>query len=281
MKGIGAHVSASGGVENAPVNAHDIGATAFALFTKNQRQWTSPPLFETSIEKFSQNCQELGYHQDFILPHDSYLINLGNPTEESLNKSRQAFLDELQRCEQLGLKYLNFHPGSHLKQMSEMECLLRIADSINWALDLTHKVIAVVENTAGQGSNVGYSFEHLKTIIDNIDDKNRIGVCIDTAHTFAAGYDIKTEQGYSKTFELFDHIIGFHYLKGFHLNDSKKALGSRVDRHDSLGEGALGLKVFERIMQDPRFEDIPMVLETPDTSLWPQEISILKKFAGY
>ncbi|WP_272960924.1 deoxyribonuclease IV [Barnesiella viscericola] len=280
MKYIGAHVSASGGVENAPVNAHTIGAKAFALFTKNQRQWQSPPLSEKSIQAFKERCEEYGFAPEHILPHDSYLINLGHPQEEGLAKSRAAFLDEMQRCEQLGLKLLNFHPGSHLKEISMDECLSRIAESINRTLEKTQGVTAVIENTAGQGSNVGFQFEHLAAIIDQVEDKSRVGVCIDSCHAFAGGYDLATAEGYEQTWKEFDRIIGFHYLRGMHLNDAKKGLNSRVDRHDSLGAGVLGIGFFERLMQDPRFDNIPLILETPDESLWPQEISRLYELAA-
>lgn len=272
MKRIGAHVSASGGVENAPINAHEIGASAFALFTKNQRQWKARPLTEQSINAFQKNLDQAGIEARHVLPHDSYLINLGHPDDEALQKSRDAFLDEIQRCQQLGLSLLNFHPGSHLKRISEEESLRRVADSINWALERTTSVTAVIENTAGQGSNLGYRFEHLAAIIDNVEDKARIGVCLDTCHTFTAGYDLRTSDACQRTFEEFERSVGFHYLRGVHLNDSKPDLGSRVDRHESLGKGKLGWPVFEYIMNDDRFEDIPMVLETIDSTLWADEI---------
>jgi len=275
MKYVGAHVSAAGGVENAPENAHKIGAKAFALFTKNQKQWFAKPLTQDNIDKFKAKCTEYGYPPELILPHDSYLINLGNPVPENLEKSRKAFLDEMQRCEQLGLKLLNFHPGAHLKKMSESQCLETIAESINMVLEKTSGVTAVIENTAGQGSNVGYKFEHLAAIIEMVDDKSRVGVCLDTCHTYTAGYDIKSATGYKATFEEFDSLIGFQYLKGMHLNDSKKELGSRVDRHDSIGKGLMGIEVFRRIMNDPRFDNIPLILETPDASLWEEEIKLL------
>jgi deoxyribonuclease-4 len=262
-------------VENAPVDAHAIGARAFALFTKNQRQWVAKPLTTESIKKFRENMEKFGYHPDHVLPHDSYLINLGHPEKEGLEKSRNAFLDEMKRCEQLGLNRLNFHPGSHLNKVSEEVCLRTIAESINIALDKTHGVTAVIENTAGQGSNLGYTFEQIRFIIDHVEDKERAGVCIDTCHAYSAGYDIKTEEGYQKTFEQFGEVIGFSYLKGMHLNDTKKELGSHVDRHDSLGKGLLGLDVFRRIMNDPRFDDIPLILETPDNALWAEEIRLL------
>ncbi|MFW5974578.1 MAG: deoxyribonuclease IV [Bacteroidota bacterium] len=272
---IGAHVSAAGGVENAPKNAYKIGAKAFALFTKNQRQWNAKPLTDENIEKFHTNCEQYGFDKQFILPHDSYLINLGNPAREKLEKSRSAFLDEMQRCEQLGIPALNFHPGSHLKQVSEEECLDTIAESVNIALDKTQGVTAVVENTAGQGTNLGFSFEQLAYIISKIEDKSRAGVCYDTCHGFAAGYDIRTEEAFQKTFDEFDKIIGLEYLKGFHLNDCKKNLGSRVDRHEKIGVGTIGVEGFRWIVNDHRFHDIPMILETPDPEGWKDEITLL------
>lgn len=275
MKHIGPHVSATGGVENAPLNAVAVGATAFALFTKNQRQWVSAPLTAKSIEAFKQNCEKAGITVDFILPHDSYLINLGQPEDESLQKSRDAFLDEMKRCEQLGLKMLNFHPGSHLNKISLEDCLRRIAESINLALDQTQGVTAVIENTAGQGSNVGFSFQHIAYIIDKVEDKSRVGVCIDTCHTYSAGYDLKTEEGYNSTFREFDETIGAHYLRAIHLNDTKKPFASRVDRHDNIGKGLLGMEFFERFMRDKRFDNMPIILETPDDSLWAEEIRLL------
>ena len=260
---IGAHVSASGGVENAPLNAHNIGATAFALFTKNQRQWFSSPLTEESIALFKSRCAEYGFTPCQILPHDSYLINLGSPDKDSLEKSRNSFIEEMHRCEQLGLDRLNFHPGSHLKKISEDDCLKIIAESINIALSKTSGVTAVLENTAGQGSNLGYRFEHLRTIIDLVDDKSRVGVCIDTQHAFASGYNLIGED-FDIVWNDFNNIIGFNFLKGMHLNDSKKELASRVDRHETLRNGLLGESPFIRILTDSRFENIPLILETPD-----------------
>jgi deoxyribonuclease-4 len=277
MKRVGAHVSASGGVENAPLNAAGIGADAFALFTKNQRQWEAKPLSDASIAAFKKNCAEHNLAPEHILPHDSYLINLGHPEPDKLEKSRRAFLDEMQRCEQLGLKLLNFHPGSHLRQIGESECLALIAESINLALDKTGGVTAVIENTAGQGSNLGYRFEHLAEIISQVEDRSRVGVCIDTCHAFAAGYDLKTADSCEKVFAEFESIVGFRYLHGMHLNDSMKPLGSRVDRHHSLGKGELGLEVFRYIMNDDRFDNIPMILETIDESIWAKEIKMLRE----
>lgn len=275
-KYIGAHVSAAGGVENAPVNAAAIGATAFALFTKNQKQWVGKPLTDENIENFKANCQKHGYSPNQILPHDSYLINLGHPEEEGLNKSRKAFLDEMQRCEQLGITLLNFHPGSHLKKISEDECLQRISESVNMALDQTKGVTAVIENTAGQGSNMGYRFEHLARIIELVDDKTRVAVCIDTCHGWAAGYDFASEKGYEEVWKDFDEIVGLQYLKGIHLNDAKKELGSKVDRHASIGEGLMGAETFSRLMKDPRLNNIPIILETPEPEKWKEEIEWLK-----
>ncbi|MDR1004204.1 MAG: deoxyribonuclease IV [Prevotellaceae bacterium] len=275
MKYIGAHVSASGGVESAPVNAHNIGANAFALFTKNQRQWVSKPLTEESIRLFKERCAQYGLDARYILPHDSYLINLGHPEEEELAKSRAAFLDEMQRCEQLGLQLLNFHPGSFLNKIPLEACLDRVAASINGALQQTAGVTAVIENTAGQGTNVGHRFEQLRYIIDRVDDKSRVGVCLDTCHTYSAGYDIVAH--YDDVFSEFDRIVGFDYLRGIHLNETKKTLGSRVDRHDSLGKGLLGMDFFRRFMQDPRFDNMPVILETPDETRWADEIRWLRE----
>lgn len=279
MKYFGAHVSAAGGVENAPANANKIGARAFALFTKNQRQWAAPQLTTQTIEAFRHAMRESGFESWQVLPHDSYLINLGHPEAEPLEKSRVAFVDEMSRCQQLGLDRLNFHPGSHLKAISEDECLQRVAESINIALDATQGVIAVIENTAGQGSNVGYRFEHLRDIIAGVKDKSRVGVCIDTCHAYSAGYDLSTAEACRATFEEFDRIVGFQYLKGMHLNDDMKAMGSRVDRHESLGKGTLGLPVFEFVAADPRFDNMPLILETPNEEIWNDEIAMLYDFA--
>lgn len=275
MKYIGAHVSASGGVENAPVNAHEIGANAFALFTKNQRQWVSKPLTEESIRLFKENCEKYNFKPEYILPHDSYLINLGHPEPDALEKSRAAFLDEMQRCEQLGLKLLNFHPGSHLNKISAEDSLDLIAESINITLEKTKGVTAVIENTAGQGSNLGNEFWHLKYIIDRVEDKSRVGVCLDTCHTFTAGYDFLGD--YDAVFNEFEEVVGFRYLRGMHLNDSKKELGSHVDRHDSIGKGLIGFAFFEKLMRDPRFDNMPLILETIDETLWPEEIAWLRE----
>ncbi|MCU7845161.1 MAG: deoxyribonuclease IV [Candidatus Thiodiazotropha sp. (ex Monitilora ramsayi)] len=278
MKYVGAHVSAAGGVQNAPLNAQAIGAKAFALFTKNQRQWRAKPLTTEAIDAFRSNLEAVKIDTRYVLPHDSYLINLGHPEPEGLEKSRHAFLEEVQRCEQLGLSLLNFHPGATLRKISETESLRLVADSINWTLEQTHGVTAVIENTAGQGSTLGYRFEHLAEIIDQVEDKSRVGVCLDTCHTFVAGYDLRTAEACSNTFSQFESIVGFNYLRGMHLNDSKPDLGARVDRHHSLGQGKLGWEVFRYIMRDKRFNDIPMVLETIDETIWAEEIAALYAF---
>ena len=276
MKYIGAHVSAGGGVEMAPVNAFSIGANAFALFTKNQRQWVARPLSDESIALFKEYCIRGGFDSRYILPHDSYLINLGHPETEGLEKSRTAFLDEMRRCELLGLKMLNFHLGSHLNRISVEACLERIAESVNIVLAQTEGVMAVIENTAGQGSNVGNEFRHLRYIIDRVEDKSRIGVCLDTCHTYAAGYDLVNE--YDRVFAGFDETVGREYLRAVHLNDSKKTLGSRVDRHESIGKGWIGIDFFKRFMRDSRFDSLPVILETPDDALWAEEIRLLRGF---
>lgn len=279
MKYFGAHVSASGGVDNAPRNAAEIGATAFALFTKNQRQWAAPPLSDEQVEAFREACDKYGYTASQILPHDSYLINLGHPEREGLEKSRASFVHEMERCQRLGLDRLNFHPGSHLKKISEQESLALVAESINIALEKTQGVTAVIENTAGQGSNLGYAFWHLAYIIDRVEDKSRVGVCLDTCHSFAAGYDLSTEEGCDEVFAEFEREVGFEYLRGMHLNDAMKPLGSRVDRHSPMGEGYLGITPFRYIARDSRFDDIPLILETPDESRWAEEIALLKSFS--
>lgn len=275
MKYIGAHVSVAGGVSNAPLNAHNIGAKAFALFTGNASRWKSKEISDAEADLFKERCEEFGYSPDVILPHDNFLINLGSPDEEKLKKSRESFLDEFNRAAKLGLTLLNFHPGSHLNELSIEECLDRIAESINITLDKTQGVTAVLETTAGQGSNLGHDFAHISHIIDKVEDKSRVGVCVDTCHTYSAGYDLRSEEGYEKTWKDFDEIIGLQYLRGMHLNDDKRELGSRIDRHEQIGKGTLGEEFFRRLVNDPRFDNIPLILETPDMELWPQEIKWL------
>lgn len=275
MKYVGAHVSVQGGVANAPLRAQEIGAKSFALFTGSSNRWVSKAISDAEAALFVERCAEYGYSPDVILPHDNFLINLGSPDAEKLAMSRKSFLDEMQRVEKLGLSMLNFHPGSHLKAMGEDDCLDRIAESVNITLGQTSGVTAVIENTAGQGSNLGHRFEQIARIIDGIDDKSRVGVCIDTCHAYSAGYDLATDSGYDEMWRLFDDIIGRDYLRGIHLNDDKRELGSRIDRHASIGTGTLGEDFFRRFMNDPRFDGIPVILETPDDSIWAREIEWL------
>ena len=280
MKRIGAHVSASGGVSNAPLNAAKIGADAFAMFVKNQRRWDAPPLSAEETIAFKDALKQSGISAEHVLVHDSYLINLGHPREAEREKSLNAFVDEIRRCEALGLKLLNFHPGSHLNEISAQECLDNIAESLNFAIANTAGVKLLLENTAGQGSNLGYDFAQLAYVIDKISNKDRIGVCIDTCHAFAAGYDLRSPQAYERTMSEFDRAIGYKFLSGMHLNDTKNELGVRKDRHESLGRGFLGLAAFENIMNDPNIDEIPLILETIDDSLWAEEIALLRSMQG-
>ena len=280
MKRIGAHVSASSGVFNAPLNAAKIGADAFAMFVKNQRRWDAPPLSAEETIAFKDALRQSDIRAEHVLVHDSYLINLGHPREAEREKSLNAFIDEIRRCEALGLKLLNFHPGSHLNEISAQVCLDNIAESLNFAIANTAGVKLVLENTAGQGSNLGYDFAQLAYVIDKISNKDRIGVCIDTCHAFAAGYDLRSQQAYERTMSEFNRAIGYKFLSGMHLNDTKNELGVRKDRHESLGRGFLGLAAFENIMNDPNIDEIPLILETIDDSLWAEEIALLRSMQG-
>lgn len=272
---VGAHVETTGGVHNAPLNAAAIGCRAFGLFTRNQRRWQSPPLDPQVVEAFKANCSEAGYSPDRVLAHDSYLINIGNPDRDARHKSYRALLDETSRCELLGVPAINIHPGSHLGASSEERCMNHIAEQINRLLDNTRGVTIVLENTAGQGGNIGYRFEHLAHIIARIEDKTRIGVCLDTCHAFGAGYDMRTPSAYRATIDELDRIVGLQYLRGCHLNDSLTDLGARRDRHAAIGKGTLGLDAFRALMNDPRMQNIPLILETPDRDAWADEIALL------
>ena len=278
MKRIGAHVSASGGVANASLNAQNIAADAFALFVKNQRQWSAKPLSQKDIDEFKSNLNKANIKPEHILAHNSYLVNLGHPDADARAKSFNSFLDEIRRCEALGIELINFHPGSHLKKISEDECLELIAQQMNNLLKNSSNIKLVIENTAGQGSNLGYKFEHLAALINMSQDSSRVGVCIDTCHLFASGYDIRDDESYAKTMSEFDRIVGYKYLSGMHINDSKVALGSRKDRHDSLGMGMIGKQAFKSIMNDPKIDEIPLILETIDESIWADEIKMLRDF---
>ncbi len=275
MKYIGAHVSVKGGVSNAPLEAARIGAKAFALFTGSSNRWASKAISEEETERFKANCEAGGFSPAHILPHDNFLINLGSPDPQKLEMSRKSFIDEMRRCSQLGLTMLNFHPGSHLKEIPVDDCLDLIAESINISLDQTEGVTAVIESTAGQGSNLGYEFGQIAHIIDKVEDKTRVGVCVDTCHTYSAGYDLRSEEGYAKTWNDFDRIIGAGYLRALHLNDDKRELGSRIDRHEEIGKGTLGEEFFIRLVNDPRFDNMPIILETPNDAIWHEEIAWL------
>jgi deoxyribonuclease IV len=275
VKYVGAHVSTTGGVENAPLNAQEIGAKAVALFTRNQRQWASKPLTDENIRLFKENLTKVGIEPRFVMPHDSYLINIGSPDPEKRRKSLDALLDEATRCDQLGIPLLNFHPGSHMGELTEDECLAVIAEGVEEVLAKTKQVSLLIEATAGQGTNVGYKFEHLAAIIAKVKTKKRVGVCIDTCHIFAAGYDIRTPKAYKETIARFDDIVGLKYLRGMHLNDSKYDFGTKKDRHENIGKGFLGIDAFRNVMTDPRLDDIPLILETNDPEIWPEEIKTL------
>ncbi|MBQ9368755.1 MAG: deoxyribonuclease IV, partial [Victivallales bacterium] len=227
-------------------------------------------------ELFKKTCAEAGYTADMILPHDSYLINLGQPDAEKRKQSLNSFIDELKRCHALGLKLLNFHPGSHLKLVSEAEDIKIIAESVREALNTVPDVTAVFENTAGQGSNLGYTFQQLADMLEAVGMPERVGVCFDTCHGFAAGYGLVTEEEFQRTFDEFDRIIGFKFLRGMHLNDAKGVLGQKLDRHAELGAGNIGKEPFARIIKDSRFDNIPLILETPDEAKWAEEIAWLK-----
>jgi len=274
---LGAHVSAAGGVENAPARGSAINADAIQIFTANQNQWTPKQPTEENASAFRENMDS--ERPAICVTHDSYLINLGSPDPKKLNKSRRAFMEEIDRCDACGIPYLIFHPGAHLKT-GEDECLTRIAKSIDYCLHKRpdSKVTLLIENTAGQGSNVGYRFEHLRIIIDQVKHPERMGVCIDTQHSFAAGYDLRTEKCWNKTLDEFDEVVGVEWIKSFHVNDSKRDLGTRVDRHEKIGQGFLTMETFWCLVNDERFVDLPMVLETPvdDESKYADELKILR-----
>lgn len=279
MKRIGAHVSIAGGVQNAVVNAVEIGATAIGMFTRNQRRWKQRPLAQEDAEAFLAACKEYDFAPEQVLPHGSYLINLGSSDPEVVAKSRVAFLDEMLRCQMMGLCHLNFHPGSPTKGMSRERCIEQIAHYVNEALNQTEGVAAVVEFTAGQGSSVGHTFAELSSLVERFSDPARAGVCLDTCHLFAAGHDLRTRAGYEAMLVEFDVTVGLRYLRGWHLNDSKGDLGSRVDRHAAIGTGLIGREPFSWIVQDPRCEEMPLILETPEPEMWAEEIAMLQELS--
>ena len=280
MKLLGAHVSTAGGVHTAPERARALGANAFAIFTRNQRRWAAKPLTDDEAAAFREQCAACGFPLHHVLPHAGYLINLGAPDIEIVRKSLAGFLDEFERCRRLGLRYLNLHPGSHLGRMSDAACTAQISAGINQALAQVPDVIAVYESTAGQGSHLGHTFAQLAALIDGIEDKSRIGVCLDTCHLHAAGYDLTSAAAYERTMREFEQVVGLRYLVGAHLNDSKTGLGSRVDRHDSLGKGTMGWEPFRLLMNDSRFDDKPLITETVDRDLWAAELTQLRTLEG-
>jgi deoxyribonuclease IV len=259
---LGAHTSTSGGVGAAVDLAEKLGFTAMQIFSKNNTRWSQRPFKTSEIEEFKAKLKASNIK--FVCVHDSYLINLCSNNLEFKKKSDNAFLDEIERCYQLGIEYLNFHPGAHCGEGEETGIKV-IAEALNIAHEKTkgYKVSSMLEATAGQGSALGYRFEHLRAIIDLVEDNDRMSVCIDTAHIFAAGYDIRTPEVYKRTMKEFNDIVGMKYLKCFHMNDSKKPLGSRVDRHDHIGKGLIGLEGFRNIMNDKKIAHIPKILETP------------------
>lgn len=277
MKYIGAHVSASGGVEKTPGRGAEIGANAIAIFTKNQRQWKAPAITDEQAKAFKAALTESGIRPEHVLPHTSYLINIATPDPENREKSIAALIDEVERADQLGLTMVNFHPGSGLKELTEEETVTAVAEGMKRVLDETQNVALIVESTAGQGAHIGYKFEHLAGILEQVGRDDRVGICIDTCHMFGAGFDLRTIEGYEETISAFDRIVGLKHLKGIHLNDAKVELGSRKDRHDSIGAGTLGVVPFHAIMRDKRLDDMPIVLETPDPDLWAEEIAFLRK----
>ncbi len=279
MKYIGAHVASLPLVSDAPEEARRLGATAFAFNLIDPQKWNYPPYEESDVELFRKLCADYGFTSAQILPHSAFTVNLCSPEARKLSLSRRTFVDEMKRCSQLGLGMLNFHPGAHLNKIEEDESLRLVAESINYALERTEGVTAVIENTAGQGSNIGFSFRQLARIIEGVNDKSRVGVCIDSCHASAAGYELSSADSYDATWGEFSSTIGFEFLRGMHINDAMRATGSRIDRHASIGKGTIGIDFFRRLMQDPRFDGIPMILETPDPTLWPEEIHLLQRMA--
>lgn len=273
---LGAHISILGGVSNAPERGRDLTCDCMQIFSKNQMQWKSKPIDLEEAEKFKENSKKFKIQETVI--HDSYLINLGSPSAPLLKQSREAFLDEMVRAKHLGIRYLIFHPGAHMGA-GEQAGIKKIAESMNWARKEfgSGDVELLLEITAGQGSVLGHSFEQLSKIIDQQEDQKHVGVCFDTCHAYAAGYDIKTKAGYASTFRRFDDEVGLEYLKAMHLNDSKGRLGSGLDRHEQIGKGFIGIEGFRNLMTDSRFEKIPMALETPaGDKMYKKELKLLR-----
>lgn len=277
---VGAHVSAAGGVQNAPANAAAIGATALSLFTRNQRQWSAKPYDPAAVEAFHAEMARCGYSADEAIPHASYLVNLGSTDEEIWRKSIDGLADELSRTVQLGMRWLNFHPGTSKGEMDEAWTLARIAAGIDRVLERVDGGVLVLENTAGQGKAMGSDFAHLARIREQVREPARVAVCIDTCHAFAAGYDIRSADGWNATMDRAAATFGLENLVALHLNDSTGELGSRKDRHKPIGEGEIGIEGFRAIMEDTRLDGRPLILETPDVDRWPEEIALLRTLAG-
>lgn len=275
MKKAGAHVSIAGGLFHAPDEAKALEADAFGMFVKNQRQWFAPLPDDNAVNWFRFHLASSRIRPEDVLVHGGYLINLGNADQERFQKSFDSFLAEAKTVDRLGLKLFNFHPGAHVNLSTPKEAISRIAGAVNRAAEETESVVFVLETMAGQGTVIGSRFEELAEILSQLKDSTRAGVCIDTCHIFSAGYDLRTEEEFEKTMEEFDRLIGFSFLKGMHLNDSKNPLNSRCDRHESLGKGHLGLFPFEKIASDKRFDNIPLILETPNREIWKDEIRFL------
>jgi deoxyribonuclease-4 len=278
MKYVGAHVPAQGGVQIAPLNAKGIRARAFALFTRNPRRFRPDPLTAQTVEEFRRNMAECGFLPEHVLPHAGYLLNLSHADRSQRRATALVLREEMERCAELGLKYLNTHPGVRTGESSEADCIGWIADAVNRALEATKGVTAVLETTAHR-SGIGTRFEHLAAIIARIEDRQRVGVCFDTCHVFAAGYDVRAAAAFGQTLAAFDRVIGLPYLRAVHLNDSKYEFATHGDRHECIGKGKIGKACFEFLMRDPRFENIPLILETPEPDRWAGEIRTLYRFA--
>jgi len=279
MKFIGAHVSAAGGVENTPHRAAAIGADAFSLFVKNQKRWSAPPFKEGQPQSFKKALQKSGISPENVIPHAGYLINLAHPDKDKRQKSLDAMVDEVLRVEELGLTFINVHPGSHLNITSRTEALQQVAKSLDWIMEQTSTGHILLENTAGQGTNLGYQFEELARILDHCRYPERAGICIDSCHAYSAGYNLADPSEYNRAKEEMIRLWGPEKVRAFHVNDSLNPLGSRKDRHEQLGKGTLGWKAFENLMTDPLWEDRPFILETRQEDLWAEEIRELRRMS--
>jgi len=273
---IGGHMSIGGGFAEAPERARNIGLDAMQVFTKNQRQWIAKPLNMEDVNFYLENMKR--FDIKITVAHASYLVNLAAPEQDKFEKSIESMVHELQRCESLKIPYLIFHPGAHMGE-GEKNGLKRIVDGINKIIEKSEGIKAkiTIETTAGQGTNLGYRFEQIGFILDNVSDKSKVRVCMDTCHIFAAGYELRSKDGYEKTMDEFSRNIGFENLVAVHLNDSEKALGSRVDRHAQIGRGYIGREGFKNLLKDKRFSNMPLILETPGgEALYPEDLNMIK-----